>query len=1495
MGSGRTAASRRRHLVRVGFVLVTMFAAGLVTAGVVAGAGPLAVLSDSTSTETTTASDPGTTSSDTTTSTDSSTTTDTSTETTTETTETTTPSSGPPAIATDQDDYAPGSTVTLTGVNWAAGEGIHIFVNDDKGKTWSYDADVAADQSGAFTSQFQLPTSFAATYSVTATGAVSGTATTSFTDGNVNVKTSGVSSAGVTWSRYSNGTCAGSPTASGSITATSAGNGTGIPSGAGAGESLSLTAGSVSGFTLSSWGSGNYTTGNPTTTANPACLIGANSTQNLVVTYAAVTDTTAPTGSITINSGATYSTSLSVTLNLAATDAVGVTAYRVADGTSCSGTTYVSVSSTTSFSLNLARTLPAGDGTKTVCAQYKDAAGNESATYTDAIVLDTQAPTIANAGVQSGTAGSNGWYVSAVTNRFTATDGGSGLNAACQTAFPSGNRDVSTGIVEGTSVTVNSGPCSDLAGNTNAGISSAAFKIDLTGPSAALSVTAGTLGDNGWYTSDVTVHADGTDSVSGPVTCTPDQLQTTETTGHTFNGSCTNNAGLSTNAAPLTVKLDKSGPSATLSVTGGTLGSNGWYTSDVTVHTGGADAISGPVSCSADQLQTTETAGHTFNGSCTNNAGLATNAAPLTVKLDKTAPVITDLGPTTTANGNGWYKTDVVNQFKAEDALSGLNVACESAFPDLVSGGRRQDKTTSGEGAAVTVTSTSCTDLAGNSAAAKTSDAFKIDKTKPSASASAAPAPNANGWNKTNVTVHFSGTDALSGIDTCHADTVLSSEGAGQSASGTCTDKAGNESDPATASEINIDKTAPTATATPSPAPNANGWNRTDVTVTFSGSDPGGSGIDFCDTPVVLSGEGAGQSASGTCTDKAGNESDPATASGIKIDKTAPVITDLGPTTTANGNGWYRTDVVNQFKASDGLSGLNAACESAFPDPVSGGRSQDKATSGEGVAVTVTSDGCTDLAGNTAAAKTSDAFKIDKTKPSATAAATPPPNPNGWNRTDVTVTYSGTDALSGIDVCDAPDVLSSEGAGQSASGTCTDKAGNESDLATASGIKIDKTAPTATATPSPAPNANGWNKTDVTVTFNGSDPGGSGIDSCHADTVLSSEGAGHSAGGTCIDKAGNESDPATASGINIDKTAPVITDLGPTTTANANGWLNHDVVNPFKASDALSGPNGACESAFPDLVSGGRRQDKTTSGEGVAITVTSDDCTDLAGNTAPAKTSGAFKIDKTKPSASASAAPPPNANGWNKTNVTVHFSGTDALSGIDTCHADTVLSSEGAGQSASGTCTDKAGNESDAATASVINIDKTNPTLTWTGGPANGSSPYYASVPPAPTCTAVDSLSGPDTCGVTGYAATVGPHTMTATSRDKAGNVYAEQRSYTVLAWTLTGFFQPVDMGNVLNVVKSGSTVPLKFKIYAGSSELTDVADVTSLKYGQVACDASAPNDDIETVATGGTVLRYDTGQFIYNWKTPSLPGKCVSVTMTTQDGSSLTAFFKLK
>lgn len=88
----------------------------------------------------------------------------------------------PPWIQSDQPDYYAGSTVILTSGNWLAGEPVHLFVNDEAGQTWSLSDNVQADSSGSFTYQFQLPNSFIATYSVTATGTSSGVATTTFTD-----------------------------------------------------------------------------------------------------------------------------------------------------------------------------------------------------------------------------------------------------------------------------------------------------------------------------------------------------------------------------------------------------------------------------------------------------------------------------------------------------------------------------------------------------------------------------------------------------------------------------------------------------------------------------------------------------------------------------------------------------------------------------------------------------------------------------------------------------------------------------------------------------------------------------------------------------------------------------------------------------------------------------------------------------------------------------------------------------------------------------------------------------------------------------------------------------------------------------------------------------------------------------------------------------------------------------------------------------------------
>src|SRR4051794_40356182 len=97
-----------------------------------------------------------------------------------------------PTIASDRDDYAPGELVTLTGGGWRPGEPVSIKVNDAYGASWSRNVEVTADASGRITDSFNLPDWFVSDYDVTATAAQSGTATTTFTDGNASSVTGAV-------------------------------------------------------------------------------------------------------------------------------------------------------------------------------------------------------------------------------------------------------------------------------------------------------------------------------------------------------------------------------------------------------------------------------------------------------------------------------------------------------------------------------------------------------------------------------------------------------------------------------------------------------------------------------------------------------------------------------------------------------------------------------------------------------------------------------------------------------------------------------------------------------------------------------------------------------------------------------------------------------------------------------------------------------------------------------------------------------------------------------------------------------------------------------------------------------------------------------------------------------------------------------------------------------------------------------------------------------
>jgi CSLREA domain-containing protein len=113
------------------------------------------------------------------------------------------------------------------------------------------------------------------------------------------------------------------------------------------------------------------------------------------------------------------------------------------------------------------------------------------------------------------------------------------------------------------------------------------------------------------------------------------------------------------------------------------------------------------------------------------------------------------------------------------------------------------------------------------------------------------------------------------------------------------------------------DTTAPTASPTQSPAANANGWNNTDVTVSWNWAD-GGSGIDpaACTISTTSSGEGDAIVLSATCNDLAGNTG--SASDTVKVDKRPPTVTcSAAPVYVLGGS--HAVDV--SASVTDALSG----------------------------------------------------------------------------------------------------------------------------------------------------------------------------------------------------------------------------------------------------------------------------------------------------------------------------------------------------------------------------------------------------------------------------------------------------------------------------------------------------------------------------------------------------------------------------------------------
>jgi hypothetical protein len=466
------------------------------------------------------------------------------------------------------------------------------------------------------------------------------------------------------------------------------------------------------------------------------------------------------------------------------------------------------------------------------------------------------------------------------------------------------------------------------------------------------------------------------------------------------------------------------------------------------------------------------------------------------------------------------------------------------------------------------------------------------------------------------------------------------------------------------------------------------------------------------------------------------------------------------------------------------------------------------------------------------------------------------------------------------------------------SGTCS--SGVSSQL-----YKVDTIAPSINDDGSTqTPNGAGWFNTAVSNDFSASDAT-SGLPASFTNPFSVSSGTDEGSAvninsGPVSDNAGNTNPGIDSAAFKIDMTDPVANcDSAPTS------WSATDVSIRCQPTDALSGLANTADDGDFNLSTSVAADTETSNASTNSRTVA-----DAAGNSVTAGPITGLKVDKKAPGLAdeGPTTTPDGANGWYKSAVTNGFKATDGGSGFAPSGnlTDSFTKSSGTNEGAavkiaSGAVSDAVGNSTDSIDSAAFKIDLSNPTnVAFVGGPAAGSSHYFGSVPNAPTCTADDAVSGipANGCVVTGYSTAVGNHTMTATATDNAGRTATATRQYTVDPWTFKGFYQPIDMGTTLNTVKGGSTVPFKFELFAGSTELTDTAKVDQpLRALKVACDTGATLDDIELTATGGTSLRYDTtgGQYIYNWQTPKQPGACYNVTITANDGSFQTAHFKLK
>jgi hypothetical protein len=226
----------------------------------------------------------------------------------------------------------------------------------------------------------------------------------------------------------------------------------------------------------------------------------------------------------------------------------------------------------------------------------------------------------------TGTAGSNGWFRSNVTIRWTVDPNGL-VNSTCLVAEQI--------TAEGVTTRQCKADYSDGSSYTSAIVS---IRIDKTAPVGVSGALARAADSDGWYNHPVAAAFSGQDAVSGIAACSSGTYSGGDSASASLSGTCTDVAGNTSAAVAVALKYDATAPAVTPTPERPPDTKKGWYRKPVTFSFAGADATSGLAGCSAPaRYAGPDVAQASVTGTCRDNAGNAAESK-LAFQYDATAP-----------------------------------------------------------------------------------------------------------------------------------------------------------------------------------------------------------------------------------------------------------------------------------------------------------------------------------------------------------------------------------------------------------------------------------------------------------------------------------------------------------------------------------------------------------------------------------------------------------------------------------------------------------------------------------------------------------------------------------------------------------------------------------------------------------------------------------------------------------------------------------------